>query len=140
MSTRPIKGTDVFQFLIDGVIGVEDKLPAKSSTSWCKVAVLIDGGVIVQTVFHADFIVFLSVARSDMDAARTGVQGDKGRQDEKAFPVNQGMAAFEPLHDLTGEFVQDLIVFPLIAEGIQAVIEQVFGQNQDFPFDLRRPT
>ena len=112
--------------------------PAKSLTSRGKFPVVVDGGVILQAVLHPDLVVLLAVARGDVDAAGPGVEGDEGGEDQQALPVDQRMAALEPLHDRAGKLVEDLVGFIAEAEGVQTVVEQILRQDQDLALDLHR--
>jgi hypothetical protein len=118
---------DFLELIVDRVVGVEDEQPGKIINVFGKAAVFVNGGVVVQPVFHADFIVLLAVAGGDVNAACTRFEGDEGGEDEDAFPVNEGMAGLEALHDGPGELVEDLVGFTLPSEGVEAVIEKVFG-------------
>ena len=75
MSTMPEERPDLLQLLVDRVVGVEDELPGKILDVLGELAVVVDGGVIVQAVLHADLIVLLAVARGDVDAARARRRG-----------------------------------------------------------------
>jgi len=76
------------ELVIDGAVGIEDEQAGEIRHVFREAPVFIDGGVIVQAVFHADFIVLLAVAGGDVDAAGAGVEGDERGEDEDAFPVD----------------------------------------------------
>ena len=74
---------------IDRVVGVEDELPGKILDVLGEIAVVVDGGVVLQAVLHPDLVVLLAVARGDVDAAGPGVEGDEGGEDQEALPVDR---------------------------------------------------
>ena len=80
------QGSDLFELCVYGVVGIEDELSGKMLYILGELSVFINRGVIIQTVLHADFVVFLAVARGDMDASRARIQGDKGGQDQERSP------------------------------------------------------
>ena len=87
----------------DPLVGVEDELPGEVFDVAGEFPVVVDGGVVLQAVFHPDLVVLLAVARGDVDAAGPGVEGDEGGKDEERLALIEGMAAGKPLHDLARE-------------------------------------
>jgi hypothetical protein len=130
------EGAFLPQLLVDRAVGVEDELAGEVCHVGGELAVLVNGGVIVQPVFHPDFIIFLAVPRGDVNTAGPRFQGNEGSEDEKALAVDEGMPALEPFHFPSGKLIQDLVGLPLPAERVQAVVQKVFCQDQDFSLHL----
>ena len=127
--------SDLLQFPVHGVVGVENELTGEVRHVGREIAVFVHGRVVVEAVLHPDLVVLLPVTRGDMNAAGPGVQGYKWRQDEYALPVDQGVAALQTLHHLSGKLIDDLVGFPLIPESVHTVVDQVLGEDQDLPFN-----
>ncbi|OPY86034.1 MAG: hypothetical protein A4E72_01749 [Syntrophus sp. PtaU1.Bin208] len=135
---EPQQGADFLELPIDAVIGVKDEFACKIGHVGGKAPVGIDGGVVFQAVFHSDFVVLLSVSRGDMDAARSGIQGDKRGQDHETFPVDQGVTGFLTLKHRPGKFIQNFIGLPAATEGVDAVIQHFLGKDEDIFVKLDR--
>ena len=117
-------------------VGVKDELPREVLDVACELSIIVHGGVIFQAIRHPDLVVLLAVARSDMDRAGTGVEGDEGGEDQQALPVDQRMAALLPLHDGSGKLIEDLIGFIPEAEGLHAAVHKVLCDDEDLALDL----
>ena len=103
-----------------------------------KLSRVIHWRVIFQSVFKADFVVFLAVAGSDMHAAGARFQRDKRRENQNAVSFNQRVNAFLSFHHGAFEFIQNFIILIFVTERIQAVIKHVLGDNQYFAFNFHR--
>jgi hypothetical protein len=134
----PEQGAFLPQRPVDRFVRVEDELPGETLDIGRKFPVVVHRGIVIQAALHPDLVVLLAVARSDMDAAAPGVQRDERGEDQEAFPVDQRMAALEPLHDGAGELVEDLIRLVPKAECIEAIIEQILREDEDLALHLHR--
>jgi len=117
------------ELVIHGAVGVEDELAREKLHVLRKIAVLVDGGVVVEAVLHADLVVLGTVARGDVDHARAGVEGHEGRQDEDTLAIDEGVLRLEAFHDLAGELVDDLVFLQL--EGVHAIVHEVLRHDED---------
>ncbi len=132
----PQESAPFSQFVVDGVVGVKDELAGEKFHVFRKFTVRINGGIIVETVLHTDLVVFLAMARRDVDTTRPGIESHEGGKDDDTFPIHQGMAAALSFHNRSGKLIEDFIGFMAVIKGIQTVIEQFLGHNEDFATDL----
>ena len=120
--------------MINGRVGFKHKLPCKKVHVGGEFAIVIHRSINIKVVVYPHLIVFLSVSRCSMNAARPCFQGDVIACDQQGFPLNEGMAAFETFKGRTGECVQDLVVFNF--QCTQRPQEQTFSNNIDFILHL----
>ncbi|OQC73760.1 MAG: hypothetical protein BWX45_00311 [Deltaproteobacteria bacterium ADurb.Bin002] len=71
-----------------------------------------------------------------MHGARAGLQCDEGSQNQQAVSLNQGMDALLSFQHFALEFIDDLTGFAAVPESVQAIIQHVFGYDQDVVVDF----
>ena len=71
-----------------------------------------------------------------MNATRSRFERHKGGKYENALPVDKRVPAFQSFQGGTLEFIEYLVFFTPVTEGIDAVIRQFFRKDQNLAFYL----
>ena len=102
--------TQLFQFLNDVSIAVEDVHAFEKFNAFDKLTFFIDRGIDIETILKSCLIILFAVARRDVDSARTGIGGNIIGIDDDRLPVDERVSEGHIFQGFRRYFPDDFII------------------------------
>ena len=98
------------QFFNDRGIGFEHELSGKKVHLRGETSVVIDRGIGLQSVLHADLIVFAAMPGRRMHAPGAGLKGHMISQNHQRIPLIERVTAFQVFQSAGSNFTQNRVI------------------------------